>query len=93
MSELTCDAIIVKDMKYGGMAIFKAEVGEALNDYHTDYIEIGRTTITVEIKDDTTSEEVEALKAEKRKIGAEAQVKINNIEERIQSMLCIESDS
>ena len=93
MSELTCDVIFTKNVNYGSISTFNTEVGERLGDYLSEYIEVGRVTVTVEIKDDITPETIEALKAEKQKIGAEAQVKINNLEEQIQSLLAIECDS
>lgn len=42
---------------------------------------------------DPVTGHIDALRDEKQKIGAEAQVKINNIEEQIQSLLAIECDS
>ena len=93
MSELTCDIVISKNVNYGSLSAHKVEVGEALGEYFTEYIEVGRSTVHFEIKDDTTPEEIEALETEKQRIAGEAQIKMNNIEEQIQSLLAIECDS
>ena len=42
---------------------------------------------------DPVNGHIDALKAEKQKIAADAQVKMNNLEEQIQSLLCIEDKS
>ena len=92
MSELTCDVVFVETVAYGSVSVIKMDVDEPLGEYWRDegYIELARTTVTVEIKDDTTPEKVEALKAKKQSIAAEAQVKMNNLGEQIQSLLAIE---
>jgi len=95
MSKLTCDVIFFKNFKYDYTGCMNVPVGEALGEYFTnESAETGRlSNVTVEIKDDTTLEEIESLKAEKKNIGAEAQVKINNLDGKIQSLLAIECDS
>ena len=42
---------------------------------------------------DPVNGHIDALKAEKQRIAGEAQIKMNNLEEQIQSLLAIECDS
>ena len=51
--------------------------------------------VTFDIPDgfDPVNAHIDTLKEEKQKIAAEAQVKMNNLEEQIQSLLCIEDKS
>ena len=95
MSELNCDVIFCKNLKYGYTHCVNVPVGDALADYLSkECIEIGRLkNVTVQIKDDTTLEEIDALRTEKQNIAAEAQVQMNNLDERIQSLLAIENKS
>lgn len=91
MSELTCDVVFYKNVNHGYINCSNVDVGAEMSEvYLKDSVEVGRTTVTVDLKYDTTPEEIAALEKEKQRIGIEAQVKMNNIEERIQSMLSIE---
>jgi len=91
MKELNCDVVFYEDVNYGFVHCTKVEVGAELGEHYTDGVEVGRiSNVTVELKDDITPEKIEALKAEKDKIAAEAQIKMNNLEEQIQSLLAIE---
>jgi len=42
---------------------------------------------------DPTQPHIDLLKAEKQRLAAEAQIKMNNLDEQIQSLLAIECDS
>ena len=57
-------------------------------------IEVSRESISMIVPEDFDPNigHIEVLKEEKQKIGAEAQIKMNNIEEQIQSLLAIECD-
>lgn len=67
--------------------------------YYSDMSQYGETalmekdvTVEFELPDDfdLTTAEVEALKKQKQQVQAEAQVRINLIDEKIQRLLCIE---
>ena len=92
MKKLNCDVVFYKDVNYGIIHCTNVEVGEELSrHYRKDSVEIGRiSNVTVDIKDDVTQEHIDILKAQKDEIAAEAQIKMNNIEEQIQSLLAIE---
>ena len=65
----------------------------SINPYVFDNdIEIYSEEITMTVPDDfdPTNQHIEMLKAEKQRIQAEAHLKAENIEEQIQSLLCIE---
>jgi hypothetical protein len=65
----------------------------------SDYGYIPITTKDIEVSIDIPEDfdpvngHIDSLKAEKQKIAAEAQLKMNNLEEQIQSLLAIECDS
>lgn len=62
-------------------------------DFETAHrITVGSMEVSIDIPDDfdITNAHIEILRAEKQKIHAEAQVKTNNLEEQIQSLLAIE---
>ena len=70
--------------------------------YMTDMTEYGDVLVTTkefemsfDVPEDfnANTAKVESLKLKKQKIGADAQVQMNNIEEQIQSLLAIECDS
>ena len=56
------------------------------------YVPVREIEIEVEIPDDfdPRPQQIEALRKEKQRILAEAEVKATNIEEQIQRLLCIE---
>lgn len=58
-----------------------------------DGINVGSIEVSIDIPEDfdLNSAHVEILKTEKNKIYAEAQLKCNNLEEQIQSLLAIEA--
>ena len=58
------------------------------------WVEIGSAQVSLTIKgnDEIVSGQVEALKAQKRKVIADAEVAANEIEQRIQSLLAITFD-
>jgi len=58
-------------------------------------IQIMSMEVSMDIPDnfDLTNSHIDILKAEKQKIYAEAQIKTNNLEEQIQSLLAIEDHS
>ena len=92
MEKLNCDVVFYKNVNYGIIYCTNVEVGEELSRHcRGDSVEIGRiSNVTVDIKDDVTQEHIDILKAQKDEIAAEAQIKMNNIEEQIQSLLAIE---
>ena len=57
-----------------------------------DDIELASIEVSLDIPEDfdETNTHIDALKAEKTRLYAEAQIKCNNIEEQIQSLLSIE---
>jgi len=63
-----------------------------MSDCGPHYVPMFEHQFEVEIPDDfdPTPQMIAALKAEKRKILADANVKANNIDEQIQKLLCIE---
>lgn len=63
-----------------------------MSDVSPEYIAIKPVNIELEIPDDfdPVPRQIEALKAKKQEILADAQFKANNIEEQIQRLLCIE---
>ena len=95
MSELNCDVIFCKNLKFNYTHCEHVPPGDEVSVYVAkESVEIGRLkNVTVQIKDDTTLEEIDALRAEKQNIAAEAQVQMNNLDERIQSLLAIENKS
>ena len=91
MKELTCDVVFYEDVNYGFTHCTNVGVGQNLPEHYSDSVEVGRiSNVTVELKEDITPEKIDALKAEKDKIAAEAQIKMNNLEEQIQSLTAIE---
>ena len=95
MSKLTVDVIFCKNLEFNYDACVQVKPGKSLSEaMPSEYIEVGRlANVTVEIKDDVTPEQIEALKAKKQDIAAKAQVEMNNLDEQIQSLLAIECDS
>ena len=80
------------DADYGEEAKYIITAACEMEDF--GYVLVGSKEIEVEIaipeSFDIVNAKIDALKAEKQKIGATAQVQMNNIEEQIQSLLAIE---
>ncbi len=67
-------------------------VGCDMREYGYTLIETKQVSVGFEIADDFSfdAEEIKAMRAEQKRIQAEAQMNVTRIEERIQSLLCIE---
>lgn len=63
-----------------------------MSDNGPEYVCIGEREFETEIPDDfdPRPSQISALRKAKQEILADAQLKVNNIEEQIQSLLCIE---
>ena len=63
-----------------------------MSDYGYVTVSVMETPISMNVPDDfcPVNSRVDALKEEKSKISAEAQVKCQNLEDQIQALLCIE---
>lgn len=91
MSELTCDVVFYKSIEYGYINCTNVNEGEALGSYVShDSVEVGRTTVTVEIKDDIRKEQIEALEEKITMTQAECERNIGIIRGQIQSLQAIE---
>jgi len=91
MEKLNCDVVFYKNVNYQYIHCTNVDVGDPLSDHFTkDSVEVGRITVDIELKDDIAQEHIDILKAQKDSIAAEAQIKMNNLEEQIQSLLAIE---
>jgi len=58
-------------------------------------ITVNKMEVSMEVPEgfDPNQPHIDMLKAEKNKIAGDAQIKMNNLEEQIQSLLAIECDS
>ena len=67
-------------------------VGCDMSQYGYTLLETKQVSVEFEIADDFNldAEEIKAMRAEQKRIQADAQMKLTQIEERIQSLLCIE---
>jgi hypothetical protein len=63
-----------------------------MSDTSPDYVCLGEREFEVEVPDDfdPRPSQISALRAYKQKILAETQAKVDNIEEQIQRLLCLE---
>ena len=78
------------------MGEYKYEINMVdMTDYGSITVESKEIEISMEVPEgyNPVSGHIDALKEEKQKIAAKAQVEMNNLEEQIQSMLAIECDS
>lgn len=67
---------------------FTITVGEV--DAGTGYIHLGTMDVTMTVPDvDIDACAITSMREEQQRISAEAQLKVNNIEETIQSLLCL----
>ena len=90
--ELSYELLIHASKDWQNNVVFSAKSCD-MSDYGYTYIGITKTvTIEFEAPDDfnLTEFEIEALRKQQKKIQADAQRQVVEIEERIQSMLAIE---
>lgn len=80
--------------KIGGKYSYGIEMVD-MSEYGYITVETKEIEVSMDVPEgyDPVNGHIDALRDEKQKIGAEAQVKINNIEDQIQSLLAIECDS
>ncbi len=90
-AEITVYIHAQRDYVYGGIKF--SAIGCDMSEY-SGYTMIEKKNVTVEfdIADDFSldAEEIKAMRAEQKRIKAEAQLQVTRLEERIQSLLCIE---
>lgn len=88
----TTTQFVHAEKDYEGNVRFKV-LGADMSEYGYTFLGITKeVTVEFEVPDDfnLTAEEIKSLRAHQKKIQAEAQRQVLEIEERIQSMLAIE---
>ena len=80
--------------KLGGEYVYEVNPCD-MTDFGTTTVETREFDISMDVPSgyDPVNGHIDALKEEKQKIAAKAQVEMNNLEEQIQSLLCIEDKS
>ena len=89
--EFPATVFINASRSYDGTVCFHAHFCD-MSEYGYFLVEKKQITVEADIPDDFNIDaiEIDALKKEKTRIQAEAQNKLTKIEERIQSLLCLE---
>jgi hypothetical protein len=82
----TMDVFLHKSVQYGSESIMKQE---DMTEFGYVLLGKGTTTITMLDHSEVVAKEVESLKAAKQLMNADHQVKLEKIDEKIQSLLAI----
>ena len=78
--------------KYDIKPTYRFYESDMSKSYPEEYVRVCEHTLTAEVPDDFDPKPqlVAGLRAQQVKVRADAQVEINRLEERVQSLLCLE---